>query len=61
MKKELSKKPGKPIIYLNEETGKGLIVMPNRKVKQGSIKTHRNGHRYFQYRLGKKVITDYID
>lgn len=55
-----TKGKGKPIIYINEEIGKGVILNGARVIHAGSIKIKNGKYRYFQYRLGKKVIHVYI-
>jgi len=57
---KLKKEPGCPVIYINEETGKGLVVQRNRKVSRGSVQIKKGEYRYFQYRQGKKIITKYL-
>lgn len=60
MKAITLKEEGKPVIYINEETGKGVIVNKARITHRGSIQIKAGVYKYFQYREGKKVIQKYL-
>ncbi len=60
MKKILSDDPGKPEIYTDEASGKGVIILANRTVRHGTVKVRKNRYKYFQYREGRKVRQIYL-
>ncbi len=47
-------------IFINQDESKGIIILPNRTVRHGSIKVKKDRYKYFQYRSGKKVIQIYL-
>jgi len=49
-----------PGIYLCDELGRGIIVDEDGHYYCGTVKLKKGIYRYFQYRLGKKVIQKYL-
>lgn len=47
-------------IFINQDETKGMIILPNRTVKHGTIKVKKDRYKYFQYRSGTKVLQIYL-